>query len=453
MSIKRALIVDDSKSAQISLKKLLEAHDLVVELADSAEAALEFLKYELVDVIFMDHTMPGMDGLEAVSVIKANPRTATIPVMMYTSKEGEVYVSQARALGAIDVLPKQVQPGVLFEMLLKLGLVSDKRATTAPAAAEGAGRRSTDRPGDGEQHVQRALGISLEAVIKRILDDQHSELRSDLLRSHREFARSVAAEILEEQRAQRPPEMTEPAPAIVPRAGVPPTWFALLVVICVILAALLWQVRSERDAAQLAVSGTSMAADAADAANEVAQDLAADYATLRDRTRLDYTRLVAALQWAINQHATLPYDALPFDDARAEELQVLLSHLVSVGFKGAVGIESHLGEFCLVGDDVARFRLAPPDTPLEACVLLGHALDDSTFVAERQSVGFVDFLVSSPLVNEAGIEVQIVAHDRDTSTRRADFPTDLSTAGEWNRVAEANNRVEYTLTLAPAATD
>jgi CheY-like chemotaxis protein len=59
MSIKRALIVDDSRSAQISLKKLLDAHDLAVELADSAEAALEFLKYESVDVIFMDHTMPG----------------------------------------------------------------------------------------------------------------------------------------------------------------------------------------------------------------------------------------------------------------------------------------------------------------------------------------------------------------------------------------------------------
>jgi len=41
--------------------------------------------------------MPGMDGFEAVSAIKNNPHTATIPIMMYTSQEGELYVGQARA--------------------------------------------------------------------------------------------------------------------------------------------------------------------------------------------------------------------------------------------------------------------------------------------------------------------------------------------------------------------
>jgi CheY-like chemotaxis protein len=82
----RALIVDDSKSARVSLAKLLEAHELAVEFAVTGEEALEFLKHQLVDVIFMDHTMPGMDGLEAVTAIKGNPRTAMIPVMMYTTK-------------------------------------------------------------------------------------------------------------------------------------------------------------------------------------------------------------------------------------------------------------------------------------------------------------------------------------------------------------------------------
>ena len=127
MSFKRALVVDDSRSARISLKKLLEDQGLMVDLAVSGEEALDYLNDHWVDVIFMDHTMPGMSGLEAVSAIKSNPRTAMIPVMMYTTQEGEVYVGQARALGAVDVLPKQVQPGLLFEMLLKLGLVSERR--------------------------------------------------------------------------------------------------------------------------------------------------------------------------------------------------------------------------------------------------------------------------------------------------------------------------------------
>mgnify|MGYP001248739291 FL=1 len=89
---------------------MLADQDLRVETAESAEAALLFLATHRPDVIFMDHMMPGMDGFQAVKAIKENPATATIPVMMYTSQSGELYVGQARALGAVGVLPKQIKP-------------------------------------------------------------------------------------------------------------------------------------------------------------------------------------------------------------------------------------------------------------------------------------------------------------------------------------------------------
>ena len=100
---KRALIVDDSRSARVILSRMLEQHGLTVDTAESAEQALEYLQRTRPDVIFMDHLMPGMDGFQAVQAIKADPLTATIPLMMYTSQEGELYVSQARALGAVGV--------------------------------------------------------------------------------------------------------------------------------------------------------------------------------------------------------------------------------------------------------------------------------------------------------------------------------------------------------------
>ena len=104
-----ALIVDDSRLARHMLKQQLAQHGIAADTAQSAEAALDYLKDHRPDVVFLDHLMPGMDGFEALGAIKANPRTATIPVMMYTSQEGEVYVSQARALGAVGVLPKTVR--------------------------------------------------------------------------------------------------------------------------------------------------------------------------------------------------------------------------------------------------------------------------------------------------------------------------------------------------------
>jgi hypothetical protein len=60
-------------------------------------------------------------------------------------------------------------------------------------------------------------------------------------------------------------------------------------------------------------------------------------------------------------------------------------------------------------------------------------------------VGFANFLATSPLVNDSGIEVRVVAHSRNDSVRRYPFPANLQTAGQWNRIAEMNNRIQYSL--------
>ncbi len=125
MSAKRALIVDDSRSARAFLSRILERYQLQVDNAASAEEALDYLTRSRPDVIFMDHLMPGMDGFQALTAIKNDPRTATIPIMMYTSQEGELYLSQARALGALGVLPKQTKPADVSRALEQLHLLGE----------------------------------------------------------------------------------------------------------------------------------------------------------------------------------------------------------------------------------------------------------------------------------------------------------------------------------------
>src|SRR5512139_1393872 len=129
MAAKRALVVDDSKSARAFLSRMLEKHLLEVDTAESAEEAIDYLTRHRPDVIFMDHLMPGMDGFQAVQAIKNNPRTATIPILMYTSQEGELYLGQARALGAVGVLPKQIKPADVSKVLYQLHLVQDRRTS------------------------------------------------------------------------------------------------------------------------------------------------------------------------------------------------------------------------------------------------------------------------------------------------------------------------------------
>jgi len=122
---KTALIVDDSRLACKVMAKMLDTFGISSVERYSAEDALVFLQQNLPDIIFLDHTMPGMDGLEMVKILKDTPKTATIPVMMYTAKEGEFYVSQARALGAVEVLPKGLEKIHLAKVLDKFGLTND----------------------------------------------------------------------------------------------------------------------------------------------------------------------------------------------------------------------------------------------------------------------------------------------------------------------------------------
>src|SRR5690606_2786344 len=128
------------------LKRMLEVHDLDIATAESAEEALEYLIDHRPDVIFMDHLMPGMDGFEAVSAIKKNPDTATIPIMMYTSQKGEVYVGQARALGAVGVLPKEVGPVEVSKVLESLRVIGEHADRERRAASSGERRREADYP-------------------------------------------------------------------------------------------------------------------------------------------------------------------------------------------------------------------------------------------------------------------------------------------------------------------
>ena len=99
---KRALIVDDSRSARVILSRMLEQHGMAVDTAESAEQALEYLQQapSRRDL----HGSPdarAWTGSRPSRPSRATPRPRPSRCMMYTSQEGELYVSQARALGAV----------------------------------------------------------------------------------------------------------------------------------------------------------------------------------------------------------------------------------------------------------------------------------------------------------------------------------------------------------------
>jgi CheY-like chemotaxis protein len=451
MAFKRALVVDDSKSARISLKRLLEDQGLEVCLADCGEAAIDLLKGELVDVIFMDHTMPGMDGLEALTTIKSDPRTVTIPIMMYTTKEGEVYVSQARALGAVGVLPKQFQPHVLFDMLLELGLVSDRRtaaerkvnADLAPPPADQSRSLYTDTDADSDrEYDQQALGMSVQTLVTRILEDQHLSLRADILHSHRDFARQVAAEVYEHQRADSTPDSGAAADGHQSDDNASKlTAGSILIIVAtaviIVLASLYWQTLQSQRALEQTLAATQGKLGMAEDAMQLAL-LALERPAPQEQS---YNPLTT-LRWAANRNQALAFNEPAFNERRAQQLEELLDQLAAINFTGEVVVESHLGAFCLVSNDVGGYELAEPELPVLGCNLVGHPLDDSSFPAERQSREFAEFISDTTLASRPGIGLRLIAHDRLSSRDKADYPQSAESAGVWNQAAGLNHRVE-----------
>jgi CheY-like chemotaxis protein len=496
MSAKRALIVDDSRSARSFLARILEKYEIAVDTAETAEVAIEYLAKARPDVIFMDHMMPGMDGFQAVQLIKNNPATATIPIMMYTSQEGELYLGQARALGAMGVLPKQIKPAEVSTVLHQLRLVPDRRqgrqsaftpandvavavsradaptlvpvasVAPTPAATDGnAAAVATGETGDAGVSAAAApvpappqidataladLRLQMESTLRTELGDLRRSISASLdLQSERLLA-DVRASVTELNPPPPPPVAVEPpAP---PRA--PWVVAAAASLAAAVLGVLWWQEtrQTEALAARLVAAGIQESAAALPAASPAgtvdgARTEAAGVAVAQAAGRVDRAAAEAAAAVPLQDKIVqpVPYGEVPLSGERLEALRTLLRELADNGFRGLVTVSSHPGRFCLAGSAGEGFGPASDATPLAGCDLVGNPFDEALTMAQRQPLALVNLIGTLRRESAGALDVELAA---GAETQRAmPYPADSPqlTAADWNNVAEANNRVEIRL--------
>ena len=102
------LVVDDQEPNRLLLKDLLEAQGHVVTEARDGPEALERVTAIAPDVVLLDVSMPGMDGFEVCRKLKADPRTAAIPVLLVTALAHREQRLEGIAAGANDYLTKPI---------------------------------------------------------------------------------------------------------------------------------------------------------------------------------------------------------------------------------------------------------------------------------------------------------------------------------------------------------
>jgi CheY-like chemotaxis protein len=99
------LLADDNADMREYLARLLGAHYRVEAVADG-EAALEAAKRRAPSLVLGDVMMPRMDGIELVSRLRAEPRTAAVPVILLSARAGEEAKVEGLDAGADDYLVK-----------------------------------------------------------------------------------------------------------------------------------------------------------------------------------------------------------------------------------------------------------------------------------------------------------------------------------------------------------
>jgi two-component system cell cycle response regulator len=125
----RILVVDDIAANVKLLEAKLSAEYYDVITADNGRTAIEVAENQAPDIILLDVMMPGMDGFETCCELKANPKTAHIPVVMVTALSDVADRVRGLESGADDFLSKPVNDVALFarvRSLVRLKMMMDE---------------------------------------------------------------------------------------------------------------------------------------------------------------------------------------------------------------------------------------------------------------------------------------------------------------------------------------
>jgi twitching motility two-component system response regulator PilH len=116
----RILIVDDSPTQLLSLKRVVEKLGHTVLTAEDGAAGVEAAKREMPELILMDVVMPNLNGFQATRSISKDPKTSHIPVILVTTKGQETDKIWGMRQGAKAYVTKPIDEKELMNAITTL---------------------------------------------------------------------------------------------------------------------------------------------------------------------------------------------------------------------------------------------------------------------------------------------------------------------------------------------
>ena len=187
------LVVDDvPDNVEIVRQRLASASYEVIAAADGREA-LATVRAELPDLVLLDVMMPGIDGIETVRRLKADPALPFIPVILLTARADAKEVIAGLDSGADDYLTKPFHHGALLarvRAMLRIKALHDTVQAQARQLEEQAGALAEWNRTLEARVAAQVAELDRVGRLKRFLSPQVCELivaegRDDVLHSHR----------------------------------------------------------------------------------------------------------------------------------------------------------------------------------------------------------------------------------------------------------------------------
>jgi CheY-like chemotaxis protein len=161
----RILLVDDHPANLLALEAVLGSLDQTLVKASSGEEALRALLKDDYALILLDASMPGMDGFETASRIKARVRTKDVPIIFLTAFDrDQQHAYRGYAAGGADYISKPFDPWVLrakVQVFVDLWLAGRRLATQSAFL-----RRQLEGDVDVFRELSDRLGLVEESIAR-----------------------------------------------------------------------------------------------------------------------------------------------------------------------------------------------------------------------------------------------------------------------------------------------
>ncbi len=154
------LVVDDSPETLSLLTDALESAGMTVLVATDGSSAIARVQRLAPDVILLDAVMPGMDGFETCTALRALPALAAVPILFMTGLTDSEHVVKGFDAGGVDYVTKPIDPEALIARI-RSHLANARRMSSTRAALEASGRAliAVDGQGGVLWHTPRAAGF------------------------------------------------------------------------------------------------------------------------------------------------------------------------------------------------------------------------------------------------------------------------------------------------------